>query len=415
MAMGLLVVVAGIVLVSCDNSTGPSGGHQHQWGPTIWSETVWHYYNAGEGPLSADTTYRLATETEYGLGYAIGTKTGKRICELDKTTVDPDYHPTLTYDQAQPDEEFIRRSVYVGSGKKLRADGLEIPINEQGNDDDELTLPKYNNDLDAVDVDMLGVIDRWNDAGSEIHNSLNNGEAALTINDIFAQYADQAEKLRAVFAGASAGDDETLADTFTALQTAEGLIKTAGNGNTVGTRLGIIDARREDILKAVFGEKGTSDRNNFDKYFDAYTKGQYLITADWNTRTQGGGVNDNIAAAVESFKNARHPLASGGLIPPTAPGTCSTGRGIPVLNIGTPGSVNGQFTAMKAEMENQIIDALGLTGIENADKMAQALVIQLAQDQEEFRAFIDDITAEGLTGALGYISEFIAQTNSPSP
>jgi hypothetical protein len=34
--------------------------------------------------------------------------------------------------------------------------------------------------------------------------------------------------------------------------------------------------------------------------------------------------------------------------------------------------------------------------------MANALVIQLGQDNEEFRAFVDDVKAEGLTIALNW-------------
>jgi hypothetical protein len=55
------------------------------------------------------------------------------------------------------------------------------------------------------------------------------------------------------------------------------------------------------------------------------------------------------------------------------------------------------LTAMKA----QIVTALGVTGAEatKANALAEALIIQLGQDNEEFRAFVDDLTAEGLTGA----------------
>jgi hypothetical protein len=47
-------------------------------------------------------------------------------------------------------------------------------------------------------------------------------------------------------------------------------------------------------------------------------------------------------------------------------------------------------------MVSQIVTALGITGAEQskAEAMARALVIQLGQDHQEFKAFINDLQAE---------------------
>jgi hypothetical protein len=83
------------------------------------------------------------------------------------------------------------------------------------------------------------------------------------------------------------------------------------------------------------------------------------------------------------------------------------------LNIGEGTSVYAQFADMKTAMKTRIINSLGLTGVTNADAMAEALVIQLAQDQEEYRAFIDDITGEHLMD--GWLANYAGPVASVSP
>jgi hypothetical protein len=231
---------------------------------------------------------------------------------------------------------------------------------------------------------MIFAIRQNNGGTAEIHNSLDTGEAASVLRDTFPQYAAQANALKTVFAGATA-DNSALTAKFTALKNAEEAIRTAGSGRTLTQRLNTVDTQRNIIINTIFNGNA-DDYNEFTKYYNAYTKGQYLITADWNTRP------GDLAEAENAFKLARDPLAAAGLITATTTGTIvprST-----ELHIGS--NVSAQFADMETGMKTRIISALGLTGVTNADAMAEALVIQLAQDQKEYRAFIDDITAEGL-------------------
>jgi hypothetical protein len=106
--------------------------------------------------------------------------------------------------------------------------------------------------------------------------------------------------------------------------------------------------------------------------------------------------------AEDAFKSVRDAAIAAGGITATTPGTCEVGRGIADLQIGTGTSVAAQFADMITKMKTQIITQLGLTGVANADAMANALIIQLGQDNEEFRALINDIQAESLDFALNY-------------
>lgn len=442
--------------------------HEHVWGTPVWdSEIDWTYYDGSEGrkgPYYNSAKHKPATVDATGKGYAVGTQTGTQTCTIDKTSTQP---VTRTYDPNDPATAFLfLDDIHIPQGVVMDEDGGQSPIGntpqpglgetwvqvagedwrtKEGDSTKEVkwikkqkyvdsvavspavydwfisdplvernkevtnTLPSYNNGVDdtAVDVNVLNVITTSGNGGAAIHNALTAHVAANVIDNTFQQFADQAEVLRTVFAGATSGDTALAAD-FTALKNAEAAIKTAGSGKTVGQRLTTVDAQRTAILNTIFGASGP-ERAAFDTYYNAYTKGHYLISADWSTRNGGSDeyateppyqdpeVAAAITAAVADFKSARAAvLSADSTIPTTNDSQVYAGpRGIDVP-IGNDASVDTQLTAIGNVMKNKIIAALGLTGVANADKMAEALVIQLCQDHEEFRAFVDDITAEGL-------------------
>jgi hypothetical protein len=226
------------------------------------------------------------------------------------------------------------------------------------------------------------------------------------------QFYNQAKLLNAFFANTT-GLSGGLAAKFAALQGAEKTIgNTAINMPNLASYLGTVNTQRTAIINKIFEGK---DRTDFDLYFDAYTKGNYLISADWNTRTDGSGVAANISNAVDQYKTARG-LTGLSLGDTSSNIYINRGR----VQVAT-GSITSQLNQIQAAMETQIVEALGLdtlTGeqLARANAMADALIIQLGQDHEEFTAFVNDLQASGSTfsTALGwdYKIESIAQIAS---
>jgi hypothetical protein len=244
-----------------------------------------------------------------------------------------------------------------------------------------------------VNVTTLPAIASRNGSSDKIHNSLTDMEAYNVAGDLLPLLAGQADALRLFFAN-STSTSGTMTATFAALRSFEAAIENKANQTTgLLTYHTTVDAQRGLILDKIF-ENDAAGRITFDKYFDAYKKGQYLISADWDTGTRLGGLT--IGAAEQAYRDARDLIS----ITHDA-GTYIGGGRTSSLNIGSDADVhNGQFVQLMTAMKTQIVNALGLTGVTNADKMAEALIIQLGQDNEEFRAFIDDLGAEGLTNAL---------------
>jgi hypothetical protein len=258
---------------------------------------------------------------------------------------------------------------------------------------------------------MLGAISSNNASSAVIHGSLSNSEAKNSAIDMLQGFLDQAGALHTFFEGAKASYP-SLATKFTALQNAEAAIKTKTNAtNGLLTYHTTVDTEVDAILDTIFGNSGT-DRETFEKYFDAYAKGQYLVSRDWQTE-HGSGNNPGTkpAAATEAEGDFADLLSA---IGKSVPGGIYDNRGT-LLNIGTSGNFVALMTNLKGEMKTQILAKLGLTGVTNADAMAEALIIQLGQDNEEFRAFIEDLTKEGLTTARDYdYSGLIAMGTSQS-
>jgi hypothetical protein len=138
-------------------------------------------------------------------------------------------------------------------------------------------------------------------------------------------------------------------------------------------------------LDNIFGDSGAS-RTEFDKYLAAYQSGTYVVTRDWITKD---GVNLTAKTFAGLGSNFDNDVAAIGM---SMTGNNFTPRGTyEITELG-----NWQYeqlmTDIKNGMKTRITDALGLTGVTNADTMALALINQI-QDFEEFRALIDDFKA----------------------
>jgi hypothetical protein len=118
----------------------------------------------------------------------------------------------------------------------------------------------------------------------------------------------------------------------------------------------------------------------------SYTKqGAYTETREWETKA-GFTPDDNYTFADlgSDFKTAVQNIG----IWPSSAGTDFNPRGY-LINELSPSNYGSLMINIKDGMKTQITDALGLTGVANADAMALALINQM-QDFEEFRALIDD-------------------------
>jgi type II secretory pathway pseudopilin PulG len=252
---------------------------------------------------------------------------------------------------------------------------------------------------------------------SVIHNNSNvnsfDVQNALMPN-LLPQYSAQAEKLRAVFAGATIGD-ATLAAKYTALAGYESAIKTAGNGVTLPNRVATVGTQRDNILTEIFGAKGTTDRDAFDAYFELYAVGNRLITRDWQTEygvgVTGGPKPAAATAAEGTFAGLLSGAGEGSY--PISHTWDNYGRGT-ALNVGNEAEFNALCGRLVAAMTPQIVAKLGFSGA-NANEVAKALIIQLGQDHEEFKAFINDLEAEtGCDSVLGYTGFTVASAGSQS-
>ncbi|WP_041610984.1 hypothetical protein [Treponema primitia] len=152
------------------------------------------------------------------------------------------------------------------------------------------------------------------------------------------------------------------------------------NGKATGVSItefmNTMDAQGATIINTIF--TNAADRENFNKFLDAYKSGQYLITCDWTTE---GGVAANEFVAKTTAAGQT----------PTANVKYEDGRG---FSYNRPGNFNAINTSLTNTMRGQIATALGLGSEANAGKMADALVLQLGQDREELRAVMTDITKE---------------------
>jgi hypothetical protein len=364
------LLLAAMVFMGCtDPNKGPQ--HEHTWGATVWDANItW-------GNWQTDVP---ATFTAKGSGHRDGTKTGTQTCAEDGTT------RTVTEPQIE--------TVEIPLGQELYFNGTFAPIAQ--------ILPDISHN--PTGVDTLGIMAKYNNGSTVIHGGgFSQGEAGTAAEGILTAHSAQAETLRAYFESAESAY-QSLADKFGAIKDAEATIKSSGNGKTLEQRGDIVDTQTGIIWDTIFGTTG-ADRESFDKYLMAYTLGQYLANSEWQTRadnTQQTTMENDFATALSAI---------GKTVPS---GTYDNGRGSGI-KIGS----NGAFIQLNETLLNvlrgKIVMALGITQYyneDNAHEMAQALVIQLGQDGEEYRAFVDDLKAEGTFSSVLSYPFMVASTNS---
>jgi hypothetical protein len=293
----------------------------------------------------------------------------------------------------------------IPAGKKLESNGTLVDLGKEEDKPGEEkpgagTLPS----ISGTNVDTFGVIAHNNGSSTVIHGSRVVGDVADVAREILPKLSDQAEVLRSFFASAKTSYPD-LATKFAALQTSEANIENKANQtNGLSTYRGTVDAQRDAILNKLFEGNATA-RAEFNKYFALYTKGNYIVTRDWQTE-HGAGNNPGTKPAAATTAEG----AFAGLLPAAGESAYNTsgtydknGRGT-ALNIGTESDFNALMARLLTAMKAPVVTALGVTGAEatKANALAEALIIQLGQDNEEFRAFVDDLTAEGLTTALNF-------------
>jgi hypothetical protein len=253
-----------------------------------------------------------------------------------------------------------------------------------------------------------------NIAGMDASTGIQNDDAISLVGGTLGDLARQAKGLEEYLsAAATANAGNITGAKFGELAAIEGLIKARASGvnGTVGNtvkdyataRAGQIGA----MLDSIFGTTGDA-REGFDKWFDLYRKGQYLITRDWPTEFAKEGAN---AADRIQYPNGHlvdtndKGIMGAGLVAAFA----AAGEDIDDIshNSGINGG-NGRGTRfeemdfdilydflrnkVEPELQRQIISALGIGGVTNAEILAMALVYQLG-DGAEYGAFIDDLVA----------------------
>jgi hypothetical protein len=436
-AAGLLAaaVVAGsaVGLTSCKNPAGPGGNENNENQQGSWGDTVWH----GDAAWQAWATKVESTSTTPGIGYRNKVETGTdthtngetrpqtRIVDTETKeipagcTLRPDGYFVLPGQEKDEgvlgwkwewtgvtdwrvDEKDPNKEREWKEQVKVLADGTHTEAKQfvptEHTRDKEITndpTGTYTEPEYGMNVDTVLVIANYNGGDAEIHNSMTAGEAGGVIDSLGNRLPAQAEALRAVFDGVIKNAEAEIKNIFT-----------SNNGIKAKDRPALAEAQRTVIINEIFKDNST-DRTVFDRYYNAYTSGQYLMSSDWNTRASGA-----VTDKEDEFKGYRDPLASEGLIPATVSGTYLPPRGA-ALNIGSSISVTAQFTAMENAMQSQIITALGIENNANNQNIAKALIIQLFQDLEEQKAFIEDIVAEGLANAYNYDGENILASASP--
>jgi hypothetical protein len=424
----------GVGLTSCVNPTTETPQHQHDFGnaatdyvwENTWTTDVWATNGEGRG-------YRKGTKEVYKTCQADGYKEQISFDNLtyeDVFAIKPEYTTTIQMGyELQPNGDKVQHTHSyqwedtgvrdqwrdLGGNReieqkqqvyKCKTDGTTIDttvgnggyqwVDIVGTERDKqqaLTLPS----ISGANVDTLAPLVS-STASNVIHDNTSLTEFSIQYGvgpTLFAGYSAQAELLCAFFAGATNPPTK-----FSALAGFENTIKTAGVGATLTERLNTVDAQRTAIINKIFEGK---DATTFNLYWDAYTKGNYVNNADWATgpRTVDGVDNTDIAAAVGRYVAALGDLPVA-LTTPTSGSTTYLARG---QDAGNYGNITLQLDEMQGILKTQIVTALGLDTLAggqlaNADDMAEALIIQLGQDHEEYKALVNDLQAEGRFGNL---------------
>jgi hypothetical protein len=246
-----------------------------------------------------------------------------------------------------------------------------------------------------VNVNVIGLLNSYNNEGTRI-NTVNNNDATHVIDDSLKGMKSQAEDLRVWFAAARERYPAKASDFRRLLEMEDEIITAISSGSSTPSNFhnNMMDIRVNAILNIIFGES-TPIQVDFKKYFDAYAKGQYLGTRDWNTDTTAlTAANAEFTTLIGAARTAAEADDSVGSIRELYY-NWSNGRGSSISKYNSKsngdGPEDGVFkNELMSIMKTKIVGALCLTGVTKADKKAEALIIQLGQDNEEFRALIDD-------------------------
>jgi hypothetical protein len=399
-AAGLLTVatIGGVAMgvTSCEQPTGSGGnggnggggGNEQQekvkLGEPVWSGNItWTY-----------VTDRESTEFIPGEGHKEGIEQGTQSYTDGSTA-------TVTRKVEDPNKE-----IFIIPAKKIMdpvTGAFKDRVKEEEGNKDKDKVPQYNGGSAAVNVNTVNLV-------GIVHNDLTNGEAASVTENISAALRSQAEKLREFFADAETNftnstNYPTLAAKFATLKGAEADITTIlGTGLAVKDRPGQVISKGEAILDAIF-----TDRTEFNKYFEAYKLGHYIASRDWateplNNRATLNKCESDFADLLDAIGKKSEILEQGSV------GVSLRGDGNVKIGSHTsaPSLARDRFDYCCTELENQmvarIVTALGITGAEQSkvEAMARALVIQLGQDHQEFKAFVNDLQAEQTNYTVSY-------------
>jgi hypothetical protein len=239
-------------------------------------------------------------------------------------------------------------------------------------------------------IDVVSTIGLRNIEGTSI-SGVNHAEAVGIIGDVLGGMKMQAVDLKNWFDAASE-ISPTNTEQFRELMGEEAMIISAISGGSV-TPLAF-NVNIDSMLIRIFGgtAQGLEDIAVFKKYFDAYAKGQYLGARDWQTEpTALTAANDEFTSLIETARaQAAAEFTFGYGIRPLNQ-NWNNGRNNIITNYDSNGPQGDVFkNDLMGIMKRKITDALDLPGYTNDYNMAEALIIQIGQDYEEFRALIDD-------------------------
>ncbi|MDR2619437.1 MAG: hypothetical protein LBC62_11265, partial [Treponema sp.] len=412
---GMLALGAGTVTTACkgpfDQPGGteqPGGQEDDGYGP--WSE--WGEWTLGSPTL--DGVWEVkdpATMEDSGIKVKHRVredhreKTRTKMDDEGKLVTDREFNYRTVSSRENPgvglipssslpaEERLLPTEEVLAAGWTLNEQGVEIPLT--------ITLPEWTSTMvGQQNVDVIGILEQSSSTKGISISETTTAMAGGTITGSLQGFSYQAQNLNAWFtnaknAAALAGDTG-LVGIFSALADAEAGIKNrvhamnGSTGNKVTDYSASIDTEIGNILDTIFAGD-TAGRAEFDKWFEAYTKGQRLGSRDWRTAGFTTGPtyssNDAVPGYIEAVQYTGLDAGSMGGNNAFQP----YGRGVAFYDAVTNDNRYEFFMEeIQSGLKSQIVTALGLTGDNNANKMAEALIIQLGQDNEEFRALIDD-------------------------
>jgi uncharacterized protein YidB (DUF937 family) len=441
-----MVLALGLVIVGCDDGGNngteqpPDPGHTHDWSYT--SNTVY------SGVWEVMTVAGPAGSERYGKAGEKGVKTSIRTCRIDGTveTVsvenivgDPDGNDSAREKRIEPgytidaggnpieqgtgiEGEWSEWANYgsvtdwvahpTDSTKEARLQMQERTHPTLGREERGIVVEERDKVIGPVvptlpstnptkNVDTTGKIGNRFTSGIIAGTRSGSGNAwgvrVMEDESLLNELSQQAAALETFLAGSTGLPN--------GLKVEERIMKGSGSMK-VGDYLTILKNGSSAVINTIFDGHPT-ERAAFDAAYAAYTQGHFIISRNWNTEsTYGNNPEVEKTTAVGDLNTA---LGNAGL--GNVDGTMGgRGENIPV----SYADLLNRFTSLETTMKTQIISALGLGTVANADALASALVQQF-QDIAELDAFVADLQKERLNTALDYeVSGFVASVGTQS-